>query len=83
MTQAEILNGLTAIFRDIFDDEQLTLTPETTADDVEQWDSFNHINILVAAEARFGIKFNTAEIEGLKDVGELAALIARKTGAKA
>lgn len=79
MTDTEILSGLTGIFREIFDDETLELTMDTTADDIEQWDSFNHINILVAAEALFSIKFQTAEIEGLKDVGEFVSLIKKKT----
>lgn len=83
MPHAHILEALTAIFRDIFDDDSLELSLETTSDDIDHWDSLNHINILVAAESRFRIKFNTAEIEGLKDVGELVHLIAKKSGASA
>jgi acyl carrier protein len=49
-----------------------------SAKDVPEWDSFNHINIIVAAEQRFGVKFRTAEIEALRTVGEFADLIARK-----
>ncbi len=79
MTEAEILSGLTSIFHEVFDDDSIELTKDTTADDVDRWDSFNHINILVAAEAKFGVKFNTAEIEGLKDVGEFVRLIATKS----
>lgn len=78
MTEPEILATLTEIFREVFDDDSIELTMTTTADDVERWDSFNHINILVAAESRFGIKFQTAEIEGLKDVGEFVHLIEKK-----
>jgi acyl carrier protein len=74
----EILAQLTEIFREIFDDETIILTPETTADDIEQWDSFNHVNLIVATEQRFGIRFQTAEIEVLKNVGELVAAIAAK-----
>ena len=82
ITDAEILQDLTDIFRDVFGDDDLVLTPNTTADDVEDWDSFNHINIMVAAEAKFGVKIQTGEIEALKNVGELVALIARKQSAK-
>jgi acyl carrier protein len=82
MTDADILEKLTAIFRDVFDDDSLVLTEEMTADDVEEWDSFNHINIIVATEASFGIKFQTAEIEELKNVGHLVQLIKRKLAAK-
>jgi acyl carrier protein len=78
MDQPEIESRLTGIFRDIFDDEALTLRPEMTAADVPEWDSFNHINLIVATEAKFGIKFQTAEVESLKNVGHFEELIARK-----
>ncbi|MEO9189301.1 MAG: acyl carrier protein [Acetobacteraceae bacterium] len=70
--------GLNEIFRDLFGDEAISLTPDTTATDIAEWDSFNHINIVVAVESRFGIKFNTVEVEGLKNVGDMVALIERK-----
>lgn len=79
MTEAKILDQLTQIFREIFDNNDITLNMDTTAEDIEGWDSFNHINIIVAAETRFSIKFATAEIEGLRNVGELVELIAKKT----
>lgn len=72
------MEGLTSIFHEVFGDETIQLTPQTTAEDIEAWDSFNHINIIVATEMRFGIKFQTAEIEELKDVGHLAELIGKK-----
>ncbi len=78
MTNADILAGLTEIFHEILDDDSITLTTDTTADDVDGWDSFNHINILVAAESRFHVKFRTAEIEELKNVGDFVQLIAQK-----
>jgi len=79
VTEAEILSGLTDIFRETFDDDSIELTMNTTADDIDRWDSFNHINILVAVEEQFKIKFQTAEIEGLKNVGEFVHLIEKKT----
>jgi acyl carrier protein len=82
MQPAEIDTRLTDIFRDIFDDDNLTLRPEMTATDVKDWDSFNHINLIVATEAKFGIKFQTAEIESLKNVGHFEELIARKLAAQ-
>ncbi len=82
MEQAQIDTQLTAIFRDIFDDDELTLRPEMTAADVDEWDSFNHINLIVATEAKFGIKFQTAEVESLKNVGHLEELIAKKLAAQ-
>jgi acyl carrier protein len=66
------------VFRDIFDDEALDLQPETTAAGVEGWDSLTHIDLIVALEREFKIKFTTAEVTRLKNVGELAALIDKK-----
>lgn len=82
MDQPEIESRLTPIFRDVFDDDALTLRPEMTAADVPEWDSFNHINLIVATEAKFGIKFQTAEIESLKNVAHFEDLIARKLAAQ-
>lgn len=82
MTTEEIYRDLTEIFRDTFDDDALDLRPEMTAEDVDGWDSHNHISIIVAAEVRFGVKFQTAELEGLRNVGELAQCIARKVNAR-
>jgi acyl carrier protein len=78
MSEAEIYDGLNHIFRDVFDDPKLAVTPELSARDVPEWDSFNHINIIVAAEMRFGVKFRTVEIDALRNVGEFVRLIARK-----
>jgi acyl carrier protein len=74
----EILAQISEIIADVLDQPDLKVTPTTTAADVEGWDSFNHINIILAIESRFGIKINTAEIEELHSVGELAALVERK-----
>ena len=80
LTEDAIYQQLNAIFRDVFDDDALTVSATTTAADVPEWDSFNHINIIVAAEARFGVKFNTTDIQKLKNVGDFVSLIARKAG---
>ncbi|MEG3152351.1 acyl carrier protein [Sphingomonas sp. ZT3P38] len=82
MTDHEILERLTAIFRDILDDDDIELTPETTAADIKDWDSANHINIVVSVEMRFGIKISNAQVEQLKNVGDFVALIAQKLDAK-
>lgn len=78
MVQPEIYDTLTQILREIFDDPALRAAPEMSAKDVPEWDSFNHINIIVASEQRFGVKFRTAEIDGLRNVGDFAELIAAK-----
>ena len=82
MDDAQILQQLTEIIRDVLNNDTLTLTPDTVAADVPEWDSFNHINIVVATEAKFGIKFKTAELEQLRNVGEFVALIKQKLSQK-
>ena len=78
MTEPELYDALNQVFRQVLEDDTLVLTPATTADDVEGWDSMNHIFIVVEIEKRFGIKFQAAEMEELKNVGELAALVREK-----
>jgi len=78
MQQQDIYVQLTDLFRDLFDDDALTLSPGLTAADIPEWDSFNHINLIVAVESRFGIKFQTAELECMQTVGHLADLIQSK-----
>ncbi len=78
MQQQEIYTQLTAIFRDLFDDDDLVLTPGLTAADIPDWDSFNHINLIVAVESKFGVKFQTAELESMHTVGHLADLVQAK-----
>ena len=79
MHASEIWSTLTEIFRDTFEDPDVTLAPETTAADIEDWDSLTHIQLLVAIEQAFGIRFNTGEVAGLANVGEMVALIERRT----
>ena len=67
------------IFRDNFDDEELVLTRETCADDIEDWDSLEQINLLTAIEKKFGLKFGLADVRDLQNVGDLLDLIERMT----
>lgn len=78
MDQAAIYAGLTELFQEVFDDDSIVLRPDMSAKDLEGWDSFTNINLIVAAEARFKVKFKTAEIEGLANVGSLVGLIESK-----
>lgn len=73
-----IYTQLTTIFHDLFDDDGLLLTPGLTAAEVPDWDSFNHINLIVAVESRFRVKFQTAELESMQTVGNLVELIRMK-----
>ena len=78
MQKDEIYLKLTDLFRELFADDSIVLTPETTANDIDGWDSFNHISVIVAVETRFGVKMTTAEIETLANVGALVAAIEGK-----
>lgn len=78
MTTDELYARLTPIFQDIFDDDGLVPTPTLSADQVEGWDSLAHINLVVAIEQDFGVRFAAAEIEGLANVGEFVDLLAVK-----
>jgi acyl carrier protein len=79
-TEAEIYPALTSIFQDVFLRDDLTLTPETSATDVAGWDSFKQIEIIMASEQQWKIRFSTRELDALCNVGDLARTIAAKTG---
>jgi acyl carrier protein len=78
LTHEDIYKQLTAVFRDIFDDDSIVLHPETTAKDIPEWDSSAHINLIVATELKFGIKFKTAELESLRNVEHFVQVISEK-----
>ncbi|MBR0963731.1 acyl carrier protein [Bradyrhizobium diazoefficiens] len=82
MTSADTLSEVSDIIRDVLDAPDLPISRETQAIHCEGWDSVNHINIIISVESRFGIKINTAEIEGMKNVGELVDAVDRKRGAR-
>jgi acyl carrier protein len=81
MTQTEVLSRLQPIFDDLFM-EKVVLTPQLTADDVEEWDSILQISLLMAVERQFGIRFLVGEVESTRNVGEFADLIARRAGGR-
>ena len=78
-TEVEIYSALTTIFHDVFLREDLILAPELSAKDVLGWDSFKQIEIIISTEERFGVKFTTREIDNLRCVGDLVAVVAAKT----
>jgi len=78
VTREEIFNGVQNIFRDIFDDDDLNIENRTNAEDIEDWDSLNHINLVSAIEKEFGIRFALGELESLKDVGAMINLMVKK-----
>ena len=74
----DIISKLQGIFRDVFDDETIILTRETTASDIEEWDSLAQINIIVACESEFKTKFDLRDVAALENVGGMVDLIERK-----
>lgn len=75
----EIYERLNAVFRDFFDDDDIELDEETTADDIDDWDSLNHITLMAAVEDEFGIRFTMGEVSGMKNVGEMAQIIKERS----
>jgi acyl carrier protein len=78
MDRAEILGKLTDLMRDVFEEDDLVATEGTSSDDVAEWDSTNHVRLMVAIEGEFGITFETSEITASNNVGELVDLIESK-----
>jgi len=75
MTRTEIYKKLTEVFQEVFDEEDLSISEDTTAADIEEWDSLTHITLLVSVEEEFGIKFNMKAVQELKNVGAMVDLI--------
>lgn len=75
---SEILEQLTPIFRNVLDDDDLTITPATKAADVDEWDSLAHIHLVVSIEKAFKMRFSAEEVSSLENVGDLVALIIKK-----
>src|SRR5271166_6874793 len=78
LDEASVYSKLTTVFRNVFDEDDLVLTPATTADDVGAWDSLSHIRLVLAVSKTFGVKFSASEIGGLKNVGEFVDVIRTK-----
>ena len=75
MNRKELFEKIQEIFRDIFDDDQLNIKESTNSSNIDDWDSLNHINLVVAIESELNIKFNLDELSTLKDVGAMIDLI--------
>lgn len=75
MTRAEVYERLNNVFRDVFDDETIELHDGTTADDIEEWDSLEHINLIVAVGEEFSFKMPMGKVVTMKNVGEMVDII--------
>lgn len=78
MTHEEIMEKLNEVFQDVFDDDSLVITDQTTANDIDDWDSLEHINLIEAVEKEFGMKFRMQEVSSMKNVGEMAKIVAAR-----
>ena len=79
MEKDAILSKLNDVFREVFDLDDVVITPETVADDIEDWDSLEHINLISAVESTFRMKFKMKEVSTMKNVGEMINIIAERT----
>lgn len=75
MTREEVYERLNKVFREVFDDDSITVHDETTSDDIEDWDSFEHINLVVAVEDEFSFKIPMGKVVTMKNVGEMVDII--------
>jgi len=82
MLNDDLSSRLTEVFQRVFNNKALRLSRETTAKDVDGWDSLNHVNLIVAVEREFKLRFTTREIAGLQNVGQLIDVIARKAAVR-
>lgn len=73
-----IYERLEQVFQNVFNDETIQLTPETTAEDLEGWDSIKHITLMVSIEQAFGVQFTSDELNSFQDVGDLADRLKKK-----
>lgn len=74
----EIDRRITDIFRDIFENDSLELSPSTSAEDVEGWDSIAHISLIFALEEEFGVQFSSRELESMRNVGDLQSIVSAR-----
>ena len=75
MSREEVFERLNEVFRDVFDEEDITVDEGTTAEDIDGWDSLEHINLIAAIETQFGMKFTMGQVVTMKNVGEMVDII--------
>lgn len=82
MSNNAIQEKLLAVFRDVFEDDELEISPTTTADDIEGWDSLTHVSLMINVERSFGLKFSSTQVASLKNVGQLIDLVSSRLQAQ-
>lgn len=81
MTREEVYTKLNEVFQEVFDDDSITVNDTTTSADIEDWDSLEHINLVVGVEKAFGFKFKMGQVNAMKNVGEMVDIILSKVNA--
>ncbi len=82
LTQEEVFERLNEVFRDVFDNDKIAVNASTTANDIDEWDSLEHIRLIGAVESEFNMKFSMKEVSSMKNVGEMAAIVAERAKPK-
>ncbi len=82
MSNDAIQEKLLAVFRDVFEDDELEISATTTADDIEAWDSLTHVSLMINVERAFGLKFSSTQVASLKNVGQLVDLVSSRLQAQ-
>ena len=82
MTKEQIMADVQSVFRDVFDDDSLVITDSTNSDDIEDWDSLEHISLIISMEKEFGLKFDIKEVNKLENVGGMVDMIKEKLDEK-
>lgn len=80
MNENQILKRLNDVFREVFDDSSIIISRSTTADDIDDWDSLEHITLIGAVESEFRMRFKMHEVSTMKNVGEMVDIIAERAG---
>ena len=82
MSREEIMEKVNEIFREVFADEDLVITDSTNSDDIEDWDSLEHISLIISMEKEFNLKFDIKEVNKLENVGQMVDMIKDKLDEK-
>lgn len=78
MDKNKVTERLNEVFRDVFDNDELVISDSTTADDIEAWDSLEHISLIAAVEKAFKMRFTMKEVSGMKNVGEMINILCER-----
>jgi acyl carrier protein len=82
LTKEEVMAQLNEVFRDVFDNDSIRVYEDTTADDIDEWDSLEHIRLIDAVESEFNMRFSMKEVSSMKNVGEMAEIVAERSQPK-